>query len=51
LYGHTAIEKMYYVRAMSAGKISPRTFANRWILYLLISALENFTSSAKIAFL
>jgi hypothetical protein len=51
VYGHTVIEKMYYVRAMSAGKVSPRIFANGWILYLLISALENFTSSAKIAFL
>ena len=51
LYGHTVIEKMYYVRAMSAGKVSLRILANRWILYLLISALENFTSSAKIALL
>jgi hypothetical protein len=51
LYGHTVIEKMYYVRAMSARNVSPRIFANGLILYLLISVLENFTSSAKIAFL
>ncbi len=51
LYRHTVIEKMHYARAMSARKVSPRIFANGCILYLLISALENLTSSAKIAFL